>query len=205
MARTVLVTGATGAVGAAAVKAFEGAGYRVVAAARHAALAVDLTTREGVTQCLEAAGEVDVLAHVMGGFEMGDGEEIWQRMLDLNLRPATRLFASLAPLMKARGFGRLIAIGSKAGETRPAGLTAYSASKAALHALVQTTAAELRGTGVTSNALLPTTVDTPAMRETLPNAKHAQWVTPEEIAALMVHLASDAAAHINGALIPMGD
>jgi NAD(P)-dependent dehydrogenase (short-subunit alcohol dehydrogenase family) len=97
-----------------------------------------------------------------------------------------------------------VAIGSRAGETRPAGLAAYAATKAAEHALVQVIAAELRGSGVTVNAILPGTIDTPANRSAMPDADRSGWVAPAQIADAMLFLCSDAAAQITGSFITMG-
>lgn len=204
MQRTVLITGATGGLGTVVTKKFRDLGYRVLSVARHGEIAADLTTLEGVRQAVEAAGEVSVLLHLLGGFQAGSSEAAWDRMIELNLRPAARLITALLPSMQGAGWGRIVAVGSLAGELRPAGLEAYVATKAAVHALIQSVAARIKGTGVTANAILPSTIDTEATRAAMPNADRSAWVKPAEIAAALAYLCSEEAAAINGALIPMG-
>ena len=172
----------------------------------------DLATEEGahraVEKVLETAGRLDVLAHLVGGFASGGtvaetDEETWRRVLELNLTTANRMFrAALPPMIEARR-GRIIAVGSKAGLEPAAGLGAYCASKAALHALVRCTAAEVSSLGITANAVLPSVIDTPANRAAMPSADTSKWVRSETIAALVGWLASDEAADVNGALIPV--
>jgi NAD(P)-dependent dehydrogenase (short-subunit alcohol dehydrogenase family) len=204
MQRTVLITGATGGLGSVVTKTFRDLGYRVQSVARHGEIEADLTTLEGVRKAVQSAGEVSVLLHLLGGFQPGSSEAAWDKMIELNLRPAARLISALLPSMRGAGWGRIVAVGSLAGERRPAGLEAYVATKAAVHALIQSVAAQLKGTGVTANAILPSTIDTEATRAAMPNADRSGWVTPAQIAATLAHLCSDEGAAINGALIPMG-
>jgi NAD(P)-dependent dehydrogenase (short-subunit alcohol dehydrogenase family) len=122
--------------------------------------------------------------------------------MNLNARGAFLFFrAALRPMREANQ-GRLIAVGSRSGIQPSPGMGAYAASKAALHMLVQTSAAELKQTGVTVNAVLPSTIDTPANRAAMPGADASKWVRPESLGELISWLASDAAADLNGALIP---
>ena len=138
-----------------------------------------------------------------GGAAQDTPLDTWDRMMDLNARAAFSLFRAALPPMLAQRRGRLIAIGSRAGVTMPAGLSAYAASKAALHALVQVIAAENVHTGVTANVVLPSTIDTAANRAAMPAANPALWVSPQSIAGLLVWLASDASQDVNGALLPI--
>ncbi len=105
--------------------------------------------------------------------------------------------------MLAAGRGRILAVGSRTGVEPVATLSAYGASKAALIALVRTIAAEVRDSGATANVVLPSVIDTPANRASNPGADFSRWVQPDSIAALLLWLASDAAANINGAAIPI--
>lgn len=172
----------------------------------------DLTQDDGAAQAvlaaLQAFGGLDAAVHLMGGFAM-DGPlheatiETWDRMMSMNARSAFLFFrAALAP-MKEAGQGRLIAVGSRSGEEPAPGMGAYSASKAALHMLVRTTAAELKQTRINCNAVLPSTIDTAANRAAMPQADFTRWVRPESLAGLIAWLISDAAADVNGALIPI--
>ncbi len=205
MQRSALVTGASGGLGTAVVAAFREAGYIVKAVSRDGEIPADLTKEEGVREAIAAAGKVDILLHLLGAFAPGNDEDAWDRMIEMNVRAASRMFRAVLPPMREAKWGRVIAIGSKAGETRPAGLDAYVATKSALHALVQATAAGLSGSGVTANAILPSTIDTPGTRASMPKADFSKWVQPDEIAAMLLHLCTDSAAHMNGILIPMGD
>jgi NAD(P)-dependent dehydrogenase (short-subunit alcohol dehydrogenase family) len=218
--KTVLITGASGNLGEPVVLAFQAAGAFVAGTARqltalqhvHLPIAADLSTRAGVQQAigavLDARGSLDVLVHLMGGFA-ADGpvgstsEDTWDRMMSLNARSAFLLFRETVPHLVQAGKGRVIAVGSRAGIDCPGGLSAYAASKAALHALVQSVANETRHKGVTVNAVLPSTIDTAANRAAMPSADPAKWVAPASIASLLVWLASDESRDVNGALIPI--
>jgi NAD(P)-dependent dehydrogenase (short-subunit alcohol dehydrogenase family) len=123
-------------------------------------------------------------------------------MFEVNVRSAFLVFRAALPAMRARGSGRLLAVGSRSGAQPSPGAIAYAVSKAALHALVTNLAAELHDTAITVNAVLPGTIDTAANRAAMPRADQSKWVTPESIAATLVWLVSDAAADVSGALIP---
>jgi NAD(P)-dependent dehydrogenase (short-subunit alcohol dehydrogenase family) len=164
--------------------------------------------RTAVGQTLAALGSLDGVAHLMGGFEGGRhvpdiSDETWDRMLDLNLRSAFYVFrAALPHLIQAR-HGRLAAIGSRPAADPPAGLAAYSVSKAGLVALVRTIAAEGKDSGVTANIVLPSVIDTPSNRAANPGADYSKWVQPASIARLLVWLMSDSARDVSGAVIPV--
>ena len=72
-----------------------------------------------------------------------------------------------------------------------------------MHSLVRVIGEEVRGTGVTANAILPSTIDTAGNRAAMPGEDHTKWVSPGSIAQLIAYLSSDAAADVNGALIPI--
>ncbi len=221
--RAVVVTGASGGLGDAVVEAFTSRGAKVIRVARKLAgesdereschgAAADLTSEEGARRVVEEAlrhyGRLDCVAHLVGGFAAGatvaeSDEETWDRMFTLNLKTAWQMARAAIPEMIAAERGRLIFVGSRAGVEPAAGMGAYAASKAALHAMVRTIAAEVDGHGITANAVLPSIIDTPANRKAMPDADYTRWVSPREIAALIAHLAADAAAGVNGALIPI--
>lgn len=220
--KKVLITGATGGLGQAVVRAFLREGAVVAGVARRwpqderpagvLTVQADLGTPEGaetaVRALVERHGRIDAAVHLMGGFAM-DGPveatkvETWDRMMEMNARSAFLLFRAALPWMLKAGGGRLLAVGSRAGAEGAPGAAAYAVSKAALHALVLNLAAELRQKGITVNAVLPGTIDTAANRAAMPNADFAKWVAPETIAEALLWLASDQAAATSGALIPV--
>ena len=218
-----IVTGAKGGLGGFVTRAFLNAGAKVVGVSRsiqtgdfpHAAfvaMPAELSNAEAAARVADETvarfGRIDVLVHVMGGFAGGarveeTDEATIEQMLDLNYRSAFHMVRGLVPHMRRRGGGRILAVGSRQG-VEPAAMTgAYSASKAALTALVRTIALENKDRGITANTVLPATMDTPANRAAMPDADRSQWVPPEQVAALLVFLASDAAAAITGAAIPV--
>ena len=221
--KIVLVTGANGGLGTAVTQAFLDIGAKVVGSARYIQQAVfasvnfiaipaDISTGTGakalIDQVVQKFGRLDVLAHTVGGFAGGQpltetDDATFQRMFELNLNATFYLLRSAIPVMRTSGQGRIIAIGSRAAKEPGAGVGAYSASKAAMVSLIRTVAIENRDVGITANVILPGTVDTPANRKAMPKADFSTWVHPENIASLMVWLASDAAKDVNGAVIPV--
>ena len=127
----------------------------------------------------------------------------WRSMLAMNLDAAFYTARAAFPHMTAAGRGRILMVGSRAGVEPAAGSSAYNVAKAGLIALVRTIAAEVKETGVTCNAVLPSIIDTPTNRAAMPRADYAKWVKPQAIADLIVWLASDEAAEITSAAIPI--
>jgi NAD(P)-dependent dehydrogenase (short-subunit alcohol dehydrogenase family) len=221
--QVVVVTGATGGPGSAVVHAFLSEGATVwgilgpsspsrIADANFATVAADLRVPAeaelAVRKVIETSGKIDVLLHLTGGFAGGKpvaetDDAAWNRMLDLNLHTAIHIARAVLPHMLQAGKGRIVAIGSRTGVEPAAGLSAYGVSKAALIALMRTIAAEVRNSGITANIVLPSVIDTPANRAASPAADFSKWVQPESIARLLLFLASDAAADINGAVLPI--
>jgi NAD(P)-dependent dehydrogenase (short-subunit alcohol dehydrogenase family) len=220
--RVILITGASGGLGSAGTKAVWDAGATVAGVCRsgappvsherflsiHADLAVPEDAAGAVERARSAAGRLDALIHLVGGFAggqpvAGTDDATWKRMLDMNLNSAFYAMRAALPVLLAAGRGRIVAVGSKTAVEPVARLSAYGVSKAGLVALVRTLALELRGTGITANAVLPSVIDTPANRAADPSADFSKWVTPQSIASLILWLASDAAADVNGAVIPI--
>ena len=132
-------------------------------------------------------------------------DEIWSAMIGANLETARVSLQALLPGMIARQRGSIVVIASSAA-VRPwesARAAAYAASKAAALALVQASAAEVLASGVRVNAVLPSTLDTPANRAAMPKADRATWVAPESLAKVVEFLFSDGARDISGAAIPV--
>jgi NAD(P)-dependent dehydrogenase (short-subunit alcohol dehydrogenase family) len=228
--KVVLITGATGALGSAVTKEFAQTETRLALAGRSGkkleqlvadvglpperALTVtgDITQVDGVESLVSAVtarwDAIDVLLHVAGGWSGGQplGEtsvEDWDRMLALNLRAAFLLSRAVLSAMVEAGWGRIVHISSKTAVEPRAKQAAYTVSKMGLIALTEVIAAEVKGSGVTANVILPSIIDTPANRASMPKTDPAKWVPPERIAATTRFLCSDDAASTNGARIPI--
>jgi NAD(P)-dependent dehydrogenase (short-subunit alcohol dehydrogenase family) len=221
--KVVVITGAKGGLGAYVTNAFLNADASVVgvsrsisasdfAHARFNAKPAELTSstaaRSLIDQIVTDHGRVDVVVHLVGGFAGGKAvadtdDATFDRMLDLNLRSAFHLARAALPHMQRQQSGRFLAIGSRAAVEPGSMAGAYSVSKAALVSLVRAIAAENHSASITANVLLPGTIDTPANRAADPNADFSKWVDPAQVAAMLVHLASNASSHISGAVIPI--
>jgi NAD(P)-dependent dehydrogenase (short-subunit alcohol dehydrogenase family) len=221
--KVVLVTGANGGLGATVTQAFLDAGATVVGTSRKirqadfnspgfTAMPSDISTREGapvlIDQVIARFGRIDVLVHTVGGFAGGKSiaetdDATFQRMFDVNLNSAFYVLRAALPAMRKTGNGRIVAIGSRAALDPGPGVGAYSASKAALVSLIRTVALENKDVGITANVILPGTMDTPTNRKMIPNADVGKWVQPANVASLIVWLAGDAGADVNGAVIPV--
>jgi NAD(P)-dependent dehydrogenase (short-subunit alcohol dehydrogenase family) len=97
--------------------------------------------------------------------------------------------------------GRVIAIASRAVLPPAGGFIAYTVAKAGVVAFVQALAHEVAGTGVTANAVAPSTMDTPANRAAMPDADPRTWVPLERVADAIAFLARDEAAYVNGTVL----
>ena len=219
--KIIVVTGASGALGKVVVAAALAKGARV-AAIDHAASTmeatpdrielggVDLTDASEAKKAIDAAashfGNLDALVNIAGGFAFettAEGDpKTWQRMYALNVLTALNASRSAIPHLSASGAGRIINVGAMGALQAGAGMGAYAASKAGVHRLTEALAAEWKGK-ITVNAVLPSTIDTAANRASMPNADFAKWVRPEELADVILFLASDAASAVTGALIPV--
>jgi NAD(P)-dependent dehydrogenase (short-subunit alcohol dehydrogenase family) len=124
-------------------------------------------------------------------------------MLALNLRAAFVLARAAARVMVKQGHGKIVNVAAKAAVDHAAGASAYAASKSAAVAMIDCLAADLRGTGVRANSILPSIIDTAANRKAMPNADFAKWPKPEEIARVVLFLCSDAAKLIQGSSVPV--
>jgi len=220
----IVVTGASGALGSAVVRALTERGQRVVAVERDAerartsfaglancrVLGFDVSSNEAWQAALadsEISGAVLIAGTWRGGarlFEAG-GDAIWNTVMSANLETTRVALQALLPRMVASKYGSIVAIGSRSAP-RPwegARAAAYAASKAAVLALVQATAAEVLADGVRINAVLPSTIDTPANRAAMPKHDPSQWVSVESLAGVIEFLLSNAARDISGAAIPV--
>jgi NAD(P)-dependent dehydrogenase (short-subunit alcohol dehydrogenase family) len=224
----VLVTGGTGALGAAVALAALEAGATAVVTYRdardHDALAgrappevrerlrgvkADVTDGESVRWLIDELmarhRRLDALVNAVGGFAPGDllttDERAWDAMLTLNLRTAYLCCRAALPKMLDAGRGRIVNVASRSVVPPTGGFLAYTVAKTGVIALTQALAQEVRGRGVTVNAVLPSTMDTEANRRAMPAADRRGWVTPESVARAILFLASDAAADVSGTLL----
>ncbi|HZD22128.1 MAG TPA: SDR family NAD(P)-dependent oxidoreductase [Acidimicrobiia bacterium] len=230
MSRTFVITGGTGGLGTALVRRLLRHDYRLavtyllpdeaqefesefdVDEEKLTLTRVDCTNAEAVnTYVKEVAdrwGEIHGLAALVGGWAGGrDVEETddirFERMLDLNLRSAFYAVRATIPHMKKTGWGRIVLVGSRGAVDFFEAQAAFNIAKAGVAALGRSVATELDGTGVTANVLMPSVIDTPATRRSLPYADYLDWPTPDEIAAVAEFVLSDESGVMNGALIPV--
>ena len=228
--KNVLVACGTGGLWNAVSLAFMEEGARVVvtyrkeeefaaskkaAGAKAAALEgflVDVTD-ERATAALVASvvaqrGRLDALVNTVGGYVGGvalwDLEtKVFDTMLSLNLRSGYALARAVLPAMLKQRNGSIVNVAAKAALDHGAGAVAYAASKAAAVALMDSLAADVKGSGVRVNSILPSIIDTAVNRKAMPNADFATWPKPEAIERVILFLCSDNAAVIHGAAVPV--
>ncbi|HET9261197.1 MAG TPA: SDR family NAD(P)-dependent oxidoreductase [Acidimicrobiia bacterium] len=173
---------------------------------------VDCTNAEAVNtwvkQVADKWGTIHGLAALVGGWAGGrDVEETddvrFERMLDLNLRSAFYAVRAVIPHLKEAEWGRIVLVGSRGAVDFFEAQAAFNIAKAGVAALGRSVATELDGTDVTANVLMPSVIDTPATRRSLPYAEYVNWPTPDEIAAVAEFLLSEQSSVINGALVPV--
>lgn len=171
---------------------------------------VDLSDAAQAGKAIEATvahfGKLDILVNIAGGFafeNVADGDsKIWQRMYALNVLTALNTSRAAVEHLAKSDAGRIVNVGAQAALQAGAGMGPYAASKAGVHRLTEALSAEWKGK-ITVNAVLPSTIDTPANRANMPKADFSKWVTPEELANVILFLASDAASAVTGALLPV--
>ncbi len=172
---------------------------------------VDLTSLQVAEKAMATVkakfGRLDALLNIAGGFQwetVEDGKaESWDRMFALNLKTALSACKAALPYLLESGAGRIVNVGAQTALKAAAGFGPYAASKSAVHRLTESLAEELKLKGVTVNAVLPSIIDTPANRRDMPKADFDRWVSPADLAAVILFLASDEAKAVTGALIPV--
>jgi len=227
-----VVTGAAGALGAEVARVLSSRGCKLVlvdadrgkprltelAAALGGASVVtgDVARAETWSDALprvaqELGGAPTLAALIAGAWRGGkplheeQDDEVWRAMMTANLETVHRSLRALLPAMVAQRRGSVVVIGSRAGEqpSTSAGAAAYAASKAGVVALARAVAAEVLGHGVRVNAVLPSTLDTPANRAAMPRADATKWVTLPSAAGVVAFLLSEDARDVSGAAIPV--
>jgi NAD(P)-dependent dehydrogenase (short-subunit alcohol dehydrogenase family) len=225
-----LVAGGTGGLGRAVSLAFLREGAEVIVTYRNdrefadlksvagadvsrlAGRTIDVTDEAAVQQLIAGIGaegkRLDVLVNTVGGYV--GGMKVWEletsvldRMLALNLRSGFILSRAAAKAMLHQGKGAIVNVASKAALDHGAGVAAYAASKAAAVAMMDSLAADLKGSGVRVNSILPSIIDTEVNRKAMPGSDFAKWPKPEDIARVILFLCSDDAKVIHGAAIPV--
>ena len=228
--KTVLVAGGTGGLGRAVALAFLADGYYVSVTyqrpeewtalqtsagslqSRLDGFAVDVTNDAAAKQLVGTLttkhARLDALVNTVGGY--AGGVKLWdldsstfEKMLALNLRSAFVLCSSVVPVMLKQSSGSIVNVSAKAAFDHAAGASAYAASKAASLAMIDSLAADVNGTGIRVNSILPSIIDTEANRKAMPNADFSKWPKPEDIARVILFLCSDDARVVHGAAIPV--
>lgn len=225
-----MITGGAGNLGRAVTRAFLEAGHRVFVPLHKGDLQhsldglsqefsgrvdtcyLDLTTERGaaaaVREAVEWTGRLDAVAHLVGGWSggalLGDTPtDLWDRMMDLNLRSAYLVARAALPVMAEAKGGALVFVSSRAAREHRARNGAYAVSKSALLTMTEVIAEEYGPAGIRAYAVLPDTLDTPANRASMPDADPSSWTAPETVAARIVALCSGTANDPNGAAIPI--
>jgi NAD(P)-dependent dehydrogenase (short-subunit alcohol dehydrogenase family) len=228
--KVALVAGGTGGLGCAVALAFLEKGFHVIVpygtpekweALQDAAGAArpslegfrvdvddDAAVKALVATVVAKHGRVDALVNAVGGY--AGGTKLWEldakvldKMLALNLRSGFVLAREFVPVMLKQGNGAIVNVAAKAAFDHGAGAAAYAASKAAAVAMMDSLAADLKGSGVRVNSILPSIIDTDANRKAMPGSDTAKWPKPEDIAKVVLFLCSDDAKVIHGASIPV--
>ena len=217
----IVVTGAFGTLGAAVVHAAVEAGAQVAAidrlsmthrtGARCSFGGVDLAdvdeAQRAIDSAAEALGGLDALVNIAGAFRwetLANGDiDTWDLLYRINLRTVVAASKAVLPYLQHEGRGRIVNIGANSALKAAAGVGAYTASKSGVMRLTEALAEELKPSGITVNAVLPSIIDTPPNRADMPDADFDRWVKPEQLASVIVFLLSDAASAITGALIPV--
>lgn len=228
--QVVVITGAAGNLGQAVTRSFYKAGAQVALVdlkrealieafsgdlpegERCAYIAGDLTSESSVDQAVQDIidhfGRIDVLANIAGGYREGSTlhetpVKAWDFMFNLNARTVFLMSRAVIPHMLEHKQGKIVSVSARAALKGTAKHGAYNAAKMAVIRLTETMAAELRHSGINANCVLPGTMDTHENRESMPDADFSKWVKPESMANVIMFLASDLAADVNGAAVPV--
>jgi NAD(P)-dependent dehydrogenase (short-subunit alcohol dehydrogenase family) len=230
--RVAVITGGTGALGRAVSERFLEEGARVAipwiveaevplfnnriggrfSSSNVLLSRVDLGDEQQVARFVdETVGQmsrIDILVNLVGGF--WGGKTIaqtslaeWQAMFDLNLKPTFLCCRAIVPIMQRNKYGRIVSVSSRTGLTGAGEFAAYAVAKGAIKTFTASLAEEVLADNILVNAIAPSTIDTEANRKAMPNAKHENWVKPEDIAKTIAYLCSEQNQVTSGAVIPV--
>ena len=220
MGRCVIITGGTGGLGSAVVKAFvdEGAICEVTTRRPESSTSdrvryhvVDVADENAVTRFYQSvAADLWGSIHLVGAFDIGaiadTSLEKFRNMLDTN---AVTCFLCCREAVKAMrkggsgGGGRIVNVSSRPAVVPTGGMIGYTTSKAAVSAMTQSLAEEVKADGILVNAVVPSIMDTPANRAAMPKADFSQWPKVEQVAQAILFLASGENTLTSGALVPV--
>ena len=231
-ARSAVITGATGNLGHTVARAFLAQGAHVATPVRDRAKGEELRASLGdlagtadephlivetvdpgdhaamdafVERVMRAWGRLDILANLAGGYASGSALDFveLQQLWEQNVRVTVNATAACVRPMRARGYGRIVTVGAYAGLRGRKSGAGYAMAKGALIRWTEALAEELKADGITANIVLPSTIDHPANRANMPKADPGTWVSPEELASVILFLCSDEASGVTGAAIPV--
>jgi NAD(P)-dependent dehydrogenase (short-subunit alcohol dehydrogenase family) len=221
--RVFVVTGALGALGQAVTACLSAHGAKLALLGNRARpgvrypagvlmyTGVDLSQKDAASGILERvfaeSGRIDGLVNLAGGFRCdkleGKSLESWESMFRVNLLTAVLTCEAVVPYLLRSKRGAIVNIGATGALTATSGMGAYAASKAGVVKLTEALADEVKDRGVTVNAVLPSILDTPDNRASMPNADFTRWVSPIAVAEAIAFLVSDQARAISGVSLPV--
>jgi NAD(P)-dependent dehydrogenase (short-subunit alcohol dehydrogenase family) len=224
--KVVLITGGTGALGRAVAQAFGTSNattvvtyiideeredvkskIKTIAELVKADITKEDQAKKLVSRVIKTYDRIDVLVNVVGGYLGGKtvaelDETEWDKMMSMNLKSAFLISKHVIPLMVAAKHGKIVHISSRTGLKSDGYDSAYSASKSGLIRLVESISEEVKEHNINVNCILPSTIDTEANRNAMPNSDFSKWVKTEDLANVVLFLCSEEAKLINGAAIP---
>jgi NAD(P)-dependent dehydrogenase (short-subunit alcohol dehydrogenase family) len=225
-ARTAIVTGGTGALGFVVAQEFlrkgislavplvpgqdPGEGARALSAANVLLREADLRRERDVEEFVRAAraalGSIDILVNVAGGYAGGKRVEEtpvaeWDSMMEINAKTAFLMIRAVLPLMRKQGFGRIVNIAAMPAVRPAPRRAAYAVSKGSVATLTEALHEEVKGSGITVNAIAPSTLLTEANKASMPDADTSAWVPLPEVVALINYLCSEEARSVSGNVI----